>query len=67
MSESEKKAKELVERFGSYHHALLCVNNEIKSEEKWLKYFETQDSIIFEAVEESIKELEEVKQEIQKL
>ena len=70
-----KEAVELVNRFlrsgmtiePAKRCALICVDEKIKTTKEWLRYFKNLDYIIERAFETELKELKEVKQEIEEL
>ena len=47
--------------------ALVCVDESIKIQNSWLRYFKNKDYIVLDAIEYKINELYEIKQEIEKL
>jgi len=80
MSEAKRKAKELVERFRNLEDgeswinnynakqcALICVDENIKIQNSWLRYFNNKDYIVTDAIIYKLNELYDIKQEIEKL
>jgi len=77
----KEKAKELVDRFSpklSWYNAndnlskakqfaLICVDENIKIQNSWLRYFNNKDYIVTDAIDYKINELYIIKQEIEKL
>ena len=47
--------------------ALICVDENIKIQNSWLRYFNNKDYIVTDAIEYKINELYDIKQEIEKL
>ena len=71
----KEKAKELVNKiyvrqemlYDAKRCALICVDESIKIQNSWLRYFKNKDYIVTDAVEYKINELYEIKKEIEKL
>jgi len=82
MSEAKRKANELVDFYlktisdvhplvnygeAAKQCALICVDESIKIQNSWLRYFNNKDYIVTDAIEYKINELYDIKQEINKL